>query len=108
MVGVQLGVVTLALGEREEARRVWTESLLAFGRRRTHRLALATVLRKLAGLDAEDGELESAIQKAERAHGLLVAEHGDPTHVEVGAVRDELVAYDQALDDARRADRRRR
>jgi len=102
-VAVQLGVVAVARGARADARLAWSEALAALGRRPSASRGLrATVLCHLARLDAEEGRLDRAIERAERAHGLLVAEHGDPEHPEVAAVRDALVGYDHALEDAQK------
>ena len=102
VVTIQLGVLALQQGARDEARRYWSDALVALGRGAAYRERVAAVLRHLARLDAEDGDLERAIERAERAHGLLVAEYDDPEHAEVAAVRAELVAFDDALEQAQK------
>jgi len=98
-VAVQLGVVAKARGRVDDARLAWSEALASLGRRPSARRdVLASLLRHLARLDAEQGAVDRAIEKAERAHTLLVAEHRDPEHPEVAALRAELVGYDLALE----------
>jgi|GEM_PF-4978607 len=97
VVAIQLGVVSRALGHVVDARDAWTDALAALSRLRpVDRVLTARVLMHLAQLDADAGAVDAAIRGAERAHGLLVAEHDDIDHPEVVRIRALVGRLDAA------------